>query len=177
MMKTKIPSRMKTRERARNAEECFERSKQRIINELQKEISRLKCDLKYRKDLDNVINSYVYDKTTGNSEIVNIVVRDYLKEQLQSLESRLADTATIEYQARHNMYNFVKELPFKDNAGYTIQRYVGYFDSKIRVPSLKRKTAWKRFYKMFPGLKGREYITGHSTGGAERESYIKLKQL
>ena len=168
---------MKVRERARDAEECFERSKQRQIKELQRAILLHKSDLKYRKDLDKVILAYAYNKTTGNTEVVNITNRDYILDQIRRLEEKLADMATIEHQARRERYNFVKELPFKDNAGYTIQHYVGYWDSKIRVPSLKRKTAWKRFYKMFPGLKGREYITGHSTGGAKRASFIKLKQI
>lgn len=168
---------MKTRERARDAEECFERSKQRQINNLQRAISRHKCELKYRTDLDNVIQAYAFNKTSGKTDLINITVRDYLKDQLQSLESSLEDIDNIERHARHDMYKFVKELPFKDNAGYTIQRYVGYYDSKIRVPSLKRKTAWKRFYKMFPELKGQEYITGYSTGGAQRASFIKLKQI
>lgn len=168
---------MKTRERARDAEECFERSKQRQINELQRSILFYKCELKYRKDLDDVIQCMVYNKTTGKTEIVNITQRDYIQDHLRQLEEKLADTTTIERHARHDMYKFVKELPVKDNAGYTIHRYVGYMDNKIRVPSLKRKTAWKRFYKMFPGLKGKEYITGHSTGGAKRASFIKLKQI
>ena len=53
-----------------------------------------------------------------------------------------------------------------------------YFPTRdVRVPSLKRKSAWKRFYKLFPHLKGHKTITGYSTcsAGYIRSSHIKLK--
>ena len=59
--------------------------------------------------------------------------------------------------------------------------------SEIRVPSLKRKSAWKRFYKMFPELKGQKVIHGKSSCGfldreckdaiTLRPSTIKLKKI
>lgn len=166
---------MKAKERARNADEKYERVKNSIIKNIQRSISWYKSELKYRKDLDKVVLAYAYNKTTGNNEVVNITNSDYILEQIRRLEEKLADTDTIDHEARRAMYSFVKELPFKDNAGYPIQHYHG--DSRIRVPSLKRKTAWKRFYKMYPELKGKDYITGYSTGGAKRASFIKLKQI
>ena len=62
------------------------------------------------------------------------------------------------------------------------------YSSMIRVPKLKRKTAWKRFYKMFPDLKGMKVITGSSSCYArdingevrqqiQNKSTIKLKKM
>lgn len=57
-------------------------------------------------------------------------------------------------------------------------------DPRIRVPSLKRKTAWKRFYKLFPHLKGKKVWNGRSrnfdnNGNPEDlpKSFIPLKQV
>ena len=51
----------------------------------------------------------------------------------------------------------------------------------VRVPSLKRKSAWKRFYKLFPNLKGQNKITGFSSSymvpGGLNVSTIKLKNI
>ena len=49
---------------------------------------------------------------------------------------------------------------------------------KVRVPSLKRKTAWKRFYRLFPNLKGMKIIPGSmsSVMNGYGQSTIKLKQ-
>ena len=51
----------------------------------------------------------------------------------------------------------------------------------VRVPSLKRKSAWKRFYRLFPQFKGRNTITGYSTScyikGGLNPSTIKLKNI
>lgn len=59
------------------------------------------------------------------------------------------------------------------------------FDSRIRVPKLKRKTAWKRFYKRYPELKGQKVFTGRSKvygrgfdwNNNLRESFILLKAI
>jgi hypothetical protein len=46
---------------------------------------------------------------------------------------------------------------------------------------LKRKSAWKRFYRLFPQFKGRNTITGYSTScyvkGGLNSSMIKLKKI
>ena len=51
----------------------------------------------------------------------------------------------------------------------------------VRVPSLKRKSAWKRFYRLFPQFKGRNTITGYSTSCYVKRglnaSTIKLKKI
>lgn len=59
--------------------------------------------------------------------------------------------------------------------------------SVTRVPRLKRKSTWKRFYKMFPGLKGKTSIKGLSNSNGRHEwcggnrnintSLIKLKKV
>lgn len=72
-------------------------------------------------------------------------------------------------EPRDNKCQFVNEYVIKGNT------------DKIRVPSLKRGSAWKHFYKMFPGLKGKKVIHGHSgcrgIKGGLNESTIKLKKI
>lgn len=48
----------------------------------------------------------------------------------------------------------------------------------VRVPKLKRKTAWKRFYRLFPHLKGKKVIPGSSASlyMGLNKSTIKLKK-
>ena len=51
------------------------------------------------------------------------------------------------------------------------------FSPKVRVPSLKRKSAWKRFYRLFPNLKDMKTIHGSmsSVVNGYGKSTIKLK--
>lgn len=94
-------------------------------------------------------------------------------------------------------YNKQIKLPAKDNRtiydnplpgdGYwdgsiSIGPYIEYCDV-VRVPSLKRKSAWKRFYKLFPHLIGKKIISGSSRSWSEfgknylNKSTIKLKKI
>ena len=53
------------------------------------------------------------------------------------------------------------------------------YEDRIRVPKLKRKNAWKRFYKLYPNLKGKKVITGYSSCSSIwhlHSSMIKLKK-
>lgn len=57
-------------------------------------------------------------------------------------------------------------------------------DPRIRVPKLKRKTAWKRFYKLFPHLKGMKIYRGRSKMFDDKcnlidlpDSFIPLKKI
>lgn len=94
---------------------------------------------------------------------------------------------------RTGSYTFQKQLPHKDNRMiYDPLPGDGYYDSQIslgegiecwrgvRVPSLKRKAAWKRFYKLFPHLKGKKIIHGSSQpmhAYGVNASTIKLKKV
>lgn len=70
----------------------------------------------------------------------------------------------IEYYVQRHSYKYKKPHPQKDNDLSFVGEGSGLaHSSKIRVPSLKRKTAWKRFYKMFPNLKGMKTISGKSS--------------
>lgn len=54
------------------------------------------------------------------------------------------------------------------------------YSRNVRVPKLKRKTAWKRFYKLFPHLKGMNVIPGSSQpcyAYGVNPSTIKLKKV
>lgn len=66
-----------------------------------------------------------------------------------------------------------KRLSRKDNSPLSFDDSRSHKDeycrNRIRVPKLRRKTAWKRFYKIFPHLKGRENLWDY-------DSLIKLKR-
>jgi len=70
------------------------------------------------------------------------------------------------------------DKPIGSINGYNMVDNIG---RDVRVPSLKRKTAWKRFYKLFPQFKGRKTITGYSSSymvpGGLKASMIKLKKI
>ena len=92
-----------------------------------------------------------------------------------------------------NSYSGRTVMPHKDN--WMIYQPLpgdGYYDGPlslgegienwrgIRVPKLKRKTAWKRFYKLFPHLKGKKIIHGSSQpmhAYGVNASTIKLKKV
>ncbi len=89
---------------------------------------------------------------------------------------------------RTGSYTYQKKLPVKDNRSiYGDLPGNGYYDkplsqsensSKLRVPKLCRKGAWKRFYKLFPELKGKKVISGSpaSVYNGLNKSTIKLKK-
>lgn len=91
-------------------------------------------------------------------------------------------------------YTFQKKLPFKDNRTIYNENLSSNtwwdkpinetswaeYDSRIRVPSLKRKNAWKRFYRLYSSLKGKKVIHGSSSSAFYKglnKSTIKLKKI
>lgn len=111
---------------------------------------------------------------------------EYVKNKLSYAQNMLNN---IEYYVQRHSYSYKKPNKQKDNDLSFVGVGEGWaYSSKIRVPKLKRKTAWKRFYKMFPGLKGKKIITGRSScfdrnsnGNVEQQiqhkSMIKLKKI
>ena len=95
----------------------------------------------------------------------------------------------IDYYVQRHSYSYKKPKVQKDNDMSFVGNGTSWaYSSIIRVPKLKRKTAWKRFYKMFPDLKGMKVITGRSScygrdiNGEMRQtiqhaSTIKLKKI
>lgn len=57
----------------------------------------------------------------------------------------------FEYKTNRAAYNKKPKLIKQDNKGY-INGSGGGYTRDIRYPSKKRKTTWKRFYKLFPKL-------------------------
>jgi hypothetical protein len=110
------------------------------------------------------------------------IVRDKLKYSQKMLDN-------IDYYVQRHSYTYKKDKVQKDNDLSFIGHGQGWaHSSQIRVPKLKRKTAWKRFYKMFPDLKGMKVITGSSSCYArningdmkqqiQNASTIKLKKV
>ena len=86
---------------------------------------------------------------------------NYVYKRLDYARKMLAE---IDYHVQRYSYTYKKPQRQKDNDLSFIGESDGWAHcSAIRVPKLKRKTAWKRFYKMFPALKGMKTITGKSS--------------
>ena len=65
-------------------------------------------------------------------------------------------TSKFLHGERTHEYKHNKKPERKDNKT-SINRGSGFSNkNEIRYPSKKRKTAWKRFYRLFPGLKPKE---------------------
>lgn len=110
------------------------------------------------------------------------IVRDKLAYSQKMLDN-------IDYYVQRHSYTYKKPKVQKDNDLSFVGEGTGWSHcSAIRVPKLKRKTAWKRFYKMFPDLKGMKVIPGKSSCYArdkngeikqqiQHSSTIKLKKV
>lgn len=86
----------------------------------------------------------------------------------------------LDYLVQSHSYKYKKPQTNKDNDLSFVGKGEGWENSShIRVPSLKRKTAWKRFYKMFPDLIGKKVIHGSSVSEYHglNKSTIKLKKV
>lgn len=112
-----------------------------------------------------------------------ITYRDKLVENLNTINEQLNSESHVTHMWKRYGYDWKERIPQKDNSGYG-PVYGGGFptDSRVRVPSLKRKTAWKRFYRMFPNLEGLDKIPGCSSCSSAgwprglNDSTIKLKK-
>lgn len=119
-------------------------------------------------------------------------IRNFYEKRIKHAQEMLEK---VDYYVQKKIQEYKKPTAKKDNYnfynGEKVEHYYdGYFaryDSRIRVPKLKRKSAWKRFYKLYPELKGLESITGKSNcagipgsglfNGNLRSSMIKLKKI
>ena len=107
----------------------------------------------------------------------------------QKLEYAESMVKNVDYYTRRHLYSWRRPQSQKDNDGNFTAKGEGWAHSpQIRVPKLKRKSAWKRFYRMFPDLKGKDTITGSSScwyrdkngdykRGPWHYSTIKLKKV
>jgi hypothetical protein len=110
----------------------------------------------------------------------------YVKDKLAYSQKMLDN---IDYYVQSHSYSYKKSKVQKDNDMSFVGNGTSWACcSTIRVPKLKRKTAWKRFYKMFPDLKGMKVISGKSScygkdidgkyyQTIQNASTIKLKKL
>ncbi len=109
----------------------------------------------------------------------------YVRDKLAYSQKMLDN---IDYYVQSHSYSYKKPQSQKDNDLSFVCNYDPSHSSIIRVPSLKRKSAWKRFYKMYPQLKGKKSITGRSSCYApnvngeykqtiQHASTIKLKKV
>lgn len=111
---------------------------------------------------------------------------EYVKQKLEFANKILNN---IDYYVQSHSYKYKKPQAQKDNDLSFIGEGKSWaYSSQIRVPRLKRKNAWKRFYKMFPDLKGMKVIQGRSSCYArdkdgemrqqiQNKSTIKLKKV
>ena len=111
---------------------------------------------------------------------------EYVKQKLD-YANKILDN--IDYYVQRHSYTYKKPKVQKDNdLSFIGEGTVWAHCSALRVPKLKRKNAWKRFYKMFPDLKGMKVIPGKSSCYArdkdgemcqqiQNKSTIKLKKI
>lgn len=116
----------------------------------------------------------------------NVTDEEYVKDKLAYSQKMLDN---IDYYVQRHSYSYKKPRSQKDNDMSFVGNGTGWSHcSSLRVPKLKRKTAWKRFYKMFPDLKDMKVITGNSSCYAQdingkfrqtiqNASTIKLKKV
>ena len=93
------------------------------------------------------------------------------KKQVSKFKSYIVvkDNYTL-YKNAVKVGNGIDDKPIYEDGGAE-------FSPKVRVPSLKRKSAWKRFYRLFPNLKDMKTIHGSmsSVVNGYGKSTIKLK--
>lgn len=114
------------------------------------------CEVRHCQNWLNGDRSYFKVGWLENCTDENVV-----KEKLAYANDMLNN---IDYYVQRHSYSYKKPRSQKDNdMSFVGEGQNWSHSSKIRVPSLKRKSAWKRFYKMFPDLKGMKTITGRSS--------------
>lgn len=140
---------------------------------------------------NHVIEEANYYIDLSNKRKCINVNEDAVELERQRLAYAKKKLSEVDLYVAKMVYNYRKPKSKKDN--YNIYKgeevvpdksHLYIFDSKIRVPKLKRKTAWKRFYKLFPELIGYDMIHGYSSSvGVPGEgqnvglSTIKLKKI
>ena len=98
-----------------------------------------------------------------NPMVLHKFINGY-KELVVMSEDEAIDYVNERYRrcASSAKYGYVKRIVNKDNQKGVYNRGNGCgYCTSIRVPSLKRSNAvWKRFYEMFPDMKGRKRYNG-----------------
>lgn len=157
---------------ANNPDEFFE-----------KEVQRLEKEALYKLNIaKNNFEIYKY-KEKEDPEFYKSLCKS-----LECAKIKYSDKESIREAAHRSMYHWSKPKQQKDNENlYEPVQRTGYAclitteslsrSPQIRVPSLKRKNAWKRFYKRYPELKGVKVIIGRSQSSEIKlnNSTIKLK--
>lgn len=117
------------------------------------------------------------------------LVKDHYKKELD-LDLDLLGIFNTKQEALKMLHEldpgYQAPINHKDNNGVyhskkNKQLAGGSHHSSIRVPSLKRsKRTWKKFYELFPSLKGEESLkttTYYRIGGGHANKRIKLKKV
>jgi len=84
---------------------------------------------------------------------------DYLKMSEDDVKNMLIDGHRKRNDFDRKKYKRMPKRPRQDNKDFVNVQQSGCYEAnrnKIRYPKKNRKTAWKRFYKLFPHLKPQE---------------------
>lgn len=137
--------------RANSIEQYNEDFRKRFLENWESEAKVCRAWLAGYRDWRVGYLNHLYNKPTD----------EQIREKLKIAESMLKN---VDYYVQSHSYSYKKPQRQKDNDCSFIGEGESWaHSSQIRVPKLKRKSAWKRFYRMFPGLKGMETITGSSS--------------
>ena len=118
----------------------------------------------YKEMMDNDPTPEMIDQFCKKYHMIKHKFINGYKELVVMSEDEAIDYVNEKYRrcASSAKYGYVKRIVNKDNQKGVYNRGNGCgYCTSIRVPSLKRNNAvWKRFYDMFPEMKGREKYNG-----------------
>lgn len=125
---------------------------------------------KFRGDHQSSYEYLIQKAKEYELEGKEVLAKEYLQTAIEH-KMALDDPSIIWREAKRELMTRCTRLPRKDNSplSFGYRRKHDYCRNTIRVPKLKRKTAWKRFYSIFPHLKGHDNLWEH-------DSLIKLKR-
>ena len=109
------------------------------------------------ESLTKYANSYG-GKTKHDFQIAKNIIALYKQAEIEMTDAYLHWSHNhFEQAKRHHSMNRMPKNPKQDNKSYiSYGRGIGGNVCTIRKPKKVRKTAWKRFYKLFPKLKSVE---------------------
>lgn len=115
-------------------------------------------DAKYKPDINSLIKNKKY---LPGDFLKNVKIADAIYRILSNIGISDNDIHIywmynrLPQKESHDEYsnNGMKNLPKQDNKSYIAKGNGHSHMNKIRYPKKCRKTAWKRFYKLFPHLK------------------------
>ena len=136
-----------------------------LINSLNCE-DRRKLMMLIRKNI--VVSKLHLNELTKHFYVLSKIIRERITDSI-IIHNLYENSGVVEYDwlihwahykyqqlILNKKYNIIAKLPRQDNKSYINYGNRDGKAGRIRFPRKVRKTAWKRFYKLFPHLKPKE---------------------